>query len=123
MDDFTDDRTFVLVGLFVAAIFIFVGCAILLAIVRGLIQWSRNNNSPLVTVPAFVVTKRHHVSGGSGDSSASTSYYVGFELQGGERLELQMSGQNFGLLSERDRGQLTHQGTRYKGFTRIPRDL
>jgi hypothetical protein len=69
-----------------------------------------------------VVAKRGHVSGGSGDSSSSTSYYVTFEVRGGERHELQLTGPQFGTLVEGDRGQLSMQGTRYKGFNRTPQD-
>ncbi len=103
---------FVAVGLLVATVFGVV-------IVRGLSQWSSNNASPVVTVPAVVVTKRAHTWGGSGDSSASTSYHVTFEVPGGERVELPVPAREFGQLAEADRGSLTHQGTRFKAFDRI----
>ena len=95
---------------------------LLIAIVGGLVRWSRNNRSPVVTVPAVVIAKRGHVSGGSGDSSSSTSYHVTFEIRGGERLEFGVRGREYGVLAEHDKGQLTHQGTRYKGFARTPVD-
>jgi Protein of unknown function (DUF2500) len=96
--------------------------AILIAIVRGTILWAKNNNSPRVTEAAVVVTKRGHRSSGTGDSSPSTSYFVTFELRGGERTEIRMTGQQYGQLAENDRGQLIRQGTRYLGFDRTPRD-
>ena len=46
--------------------------------VKGIGQWSSNNNSPRLTVPAQVITKRTETWGGSGDSSAiriTTSHF------------------------------------------------
>ena len=40
--------------------------------VKAISQWSKNNQSPVLTVPAEVVTKRTDTSGGHGDSSEST---------------------------------------------------
>ncbi|AYC30403.1 DUF2500 domain-containing protein [Paenisporosarcina cavernae] len=91
---------------------------ILFAIIKGISQWSKNNRSPILTVPAEVVTKRTKTSGGTGDSAASTRYFVTFEVQSGDRMELQLSGQEFGMLADDDIGLLTFQGTRYKSFER-----
>ncbi len=87
-------------------------------VVTGSAQWMRNNRSPVTTTPAVVVTKRGHTWGGTGDSSASTSYYVTFEVEGRTRIELGVSGTEYGQIAEGDRGVLTYQGTRYKGFQR-----
>ncbi|MCM1148901.1 MAG: DUF2500 domain-containing protein [Butyricicoccus sp.] len=94
-------------------------------IVKGLGQWSRNNNSPRLTVPAFVTAKRtnvshHHHAGNIGamHSTSSTSYYVTFQFESGDRLELHVSGPEYGLLAEGDRGMLSFQGTRYLSFER-----
>jgi hypothetical protein len=51
-------------------------------------------------------------------ATSSTTYYVTFEEETGERRELQVSGSEYGQLAEGDRGHLIHQGSRYKGFTR-----
>ena len=40
------------------------------------------------------------------------------EVESGDRMELNLSGQEYGLLAEGDRGKLTFQGTRYLGFER-----
>ncbi|MGD8189929.1 DUF2500 domain-containing protein [Brevibacillus ginsengisoli] len=90
----------------------------LYAIMKGLITWSKNNASPILTVSAKVIGKRTRTSGGSGNSSVSTSYYLTFEYDTGERAEFHVSGDEFGLLIEGDTGTLTYQGTRYKGFRR-----
>lgn len=87
-------------------------------IVRGIAQWSYNNAQPVQSVPAAVVTKRTGTSGGSNNTSVSTSYYATFEMDGGERREFGMPGGQYGLLAEGDQGTLTFQGTRYKGFAR-----
>jgi Protein of unknown function (DUF2500) len=107
---------------FIALFFIVVLGAILWAILRGLGQWQRNNSLPVTTVPATVLAKRHELRGGSGDTRASTSHFVTFEVEGGERVELPVSGPDFGVMIERDRGQLTYQGTRFKAFARTPQD-
>ena len=94
--------------------------------VRGLTQWKRNNDSPRLTVPAAVVAKRADVSrrrhGGAGNHHhyhTSTAYFVTFEVESGDRMELYVAGPEYGTLVEGDRGKLTFQGTRYLGFERL----
>ncbi|MEY9972850.1 hypothetical protein ABH966_003226 [Lysinibacillus sp. RC46] len=103
---------------FISIMFFIVFGIIAFTIIKGILQWSKNNNEPLLTVPAKVVTKRSNTSGGSGNSSAYTSYYVTFEVQSGDRLELKMNGRDYGQLAEDDLGLLTFQGTRYHTFER-----
>lgn len=112
------------------AVFLLILGMIIFTVIRSVGQWHRNNNSPRLVVDAEVVTKREDVSHGSvpvaGDatgahgfhSTSSTSYYVTFEVRGGDRLEFCVSGSEYGQLVEGDRGELTFQGTRYIGFTR-----
>lgn len=47
-----------------------------------------------------------------------TTYYVTFQVESGDRMELCLSGEEYGMLVEGDRGNLTFQGTRYVGFER-----
>jgi hypothetical protein len=103
---------------FISIMFFIVFGVIAFTIIKGVLQWSKNNNEPLLTVPAKVVTKRSNTSGGSGNSSAHTSYYVTFEVQSGDRLELKMNGRDYGQLADDDFGLLTFQGTRYHTFER-----
>ncbi|MGG2056783.1 DUF2500 domain-containing protein [Lysinibacillus pakistanensis] len=105
-------------SIFISIIFLIVIGGIVFTVFNGILQWSKNNNSPILTVPAKVVTKRSNTRGGSGNTSAHTSYYVTFEVQSGDRLELKMNGRDFGLLAEGDFGLLTFQGTRYQTFER-----
>ncbi|MBY0009741.1 DUF2500 domain-containing protein [Paenibacillus typhae] len=92
---------------------------------RGLFQWSRNNSSPLLTIPARIVSKRSEVrqqqlQDDNQSSRTSTTYYLTYELQDGERMEFKVDGSEFGMSAEGDRGLLTYQGTRYHGFQRHP---
>ena len=108
--------------MFTIMFLLFVGIFVVI-IVRGIGQWNKNNNSPRLTVPATVVSKRadvshHHRAGEHHHSHTSTSYYVTFEVESGDRMELHMSGTEYGLLVEGDKGNLSFQGTRYLGFER-----
>lgn len=85
---------------------------------RSLKQWNKNNHSPRLTVEATVVGRRGHRSGGGPNTSAHTSYYITFQVESGDRMELHVAGHEFGMLIEGDRGNLSFQGTRYLGFER-----
>ena len=98
---------------------------ILFTLIRGIAQWNKNNHSPRLTVGASVVGKRmdvyrhhHHGSDNFHHTSTSTTYYVTFQVESGDRMELTVSGGEYGLLAEGDQGSLSFQGTRYLGFER-----
>ena len=115
------DFGFGMFGIMFTLMFILVFGIFLVTIVRGIGQWNKNNNSPRLTVPATVVSKRTNVSYHHHDHHThhSTSYYVTFQVDSGDRMELHMSGQEYGMLVEGDKGNLSFQGTRYLGFERI----
>lgn len=99
-------------------LFVFISSA-----VTGLRRWNRNNQSPRLTVPASVVAKRTqvgHRGGGVEDHHhyGYTSYFVTFQVESGDRMELQVDGPQSGLLVEGDQGLLSFQGTRFLGFER-----
>ena len=111
--------------IFFVIIFTFVIGTFIFTAVKGISQWNKNNNSPRLTVHAKVVTKRsdtsvrrHHHANGHTHRSTSTYYYATFEVESGDRMELQMDGYEYGMLAEGDEGKLTFQGTRYLGFER-----
>ena len=114
---------FSIVSIMVIIIFtVVIGTFIVIA-VKGFSQWNKNNHSPKLTVPATIVAKRTNVSrhrhnNGSGmhHTHFSTTYYVTFQVESGDRIEFHMDGQEYGLLIEGDKGLLTFQGTRYLGF-------
>lgn len=118
--------SFGMFGVMFNVVFVLILGVILVTLVRSIGQWSKNNHSPRLTVDAKVVAKRtnvsrHHHSGVAnhvGHTSASTTYYVTFEVASGDRMELRLQGHEYGLIVEGDRGELTFQGTRFLGFTR-----
>lgn len=105
-------------------VFILVIGVFIVTIVRGIAQYGKNEASPRLTVDATVATKRADVSHGHHDGSmmhsSSTTYYVTFEVESGDRMELKLSGSEYGQLAEGDIGRLTFQGTRYLAFERTP---
>ena len=117
---------FSMMPLMVFLIFAFVISVFVVAAVKGIGEWNNNNHSPRLTVPAIVVAKRtnvsrhhhHHGTNHVGLTSTSTTYYVTFQFDSGDRTEMHISGQEYGMLVEGDRGALTFQGTRYLGFVR-----
>ena len=72
----------------------------------------KNNNSPLFTVPARVVTKWTDVKG----KNSFTRYFVTFDVKRGVRMEFEVKGIEYGKLVEQDLGFLSFQGTRYVSF-------
>lgn len=99
-------------------IFFIVIAGFVFAIGSGVKQYASNKSKPIETVPARIIGKRPHTWGGSGDSSAHTSYYVTFELQNGERIEMPVMDSFYGMHVEGDVGMLTHQGTHMMSFER-----
>ena len=122
------DVGFGMFGIMFSLVFFLVIGVFVVGLVRGISQWNKNNHSPRLTVPATIVAKRtnvshhhHHNHHGTGmhHTTHSTTYYVTFQVESGDRMELQVAGNEFGILVEGDKGNLTFQGTRYLGFERI----
>ena len=115
---------FLLVFVIVIGTFVF-------GVISGIKTWNKNNNSPRLTVIATIVSKRmdvsqhqhHHAGDATGahgyHTTSTTSYFVTFEVESGDRMELHVSGTEYGMLVEGDTGRLTFQGTRYPSFERI----
>ena len=111
---------------FFVIIFVVIIGTILVRVIGGVSQWSENNQQPVLTVPARVVTKRTALSVYSNvqganegfQTSSSTSYFATFEFSTNDRKEFKLTASQYGLLAENDVGQLTFQGTRYQGFVR-----
>lgn len=110
------------IGFFFPLAFLLMLGIFLFAVIQALRQWNRNNHAPRLTVEATVMAKRqnvHHHSNGAGHGThTSTSYYATFQVPGGDRVELHVSGMEYGMLAEGDQGLLSFQGTRYLGFAR-----
>ena len=113
-------------------LFIVVFCLVigmfLYAIVNGVKEKRANDAAPVLTVEAVVKTKRMdtyhrsptHDADGHMTSSGSyhTSYYATFEVESGDRIELEVSDFEYGQLAEGDRGKLTFQRKRFLNFER-----
>lgn len=108
------DLMFTIVPVLVIGMFIFV-------FVSSISTWHKNNNSPRLSVPVKIVTKHadttytHHE---DMMSSSHTTYYVTFEVESGDRIELVVPSSEYGFMVEGDQGKLTFQGTRYISFDR-----
>lgn len=116
---------FDLFGVMFTLVFVLVIVMFVVTAVRGISQWNKNNNSPRLTVPATIVAKHtnvthhhHNGAGGHHHHHTSTTYYVTFQVDSGDRMELQVDGTEYGMLIEGDRGELSFQGTRYLSFER-----
>ena len=105
---------FILAPILSLAIFGLAFGIIISTLAKGAKQNRQNNASPRVTAPAQVVTKRTQVRG----DHAHTTYFATFQFDSGDRMELHITGQEYGMLVEGDFGDLTFQGTRYLGFAR-----
>ena len=114
------------IPLFALAIFILFA----VMLVKGAAQWSKNNNSPRLTVECVVVDKRTetmmHQMPVAGDASGAhgyhtttdTTHFVTFQVESGDKIEFTVSGSEYAQLAEGEQGKLTFQGTRYLGFER-----
>ena len=112
------------------AVFLLVVTGFIVILVKNLKQQRVNNHSPRLTVEATVVSRRqdvsHHNTANAGDitgahgytTTSSTTYYATFQVESGDRLELEVPSNQYGMLVEGDRGRLTFQGTRFLGFER-----
>src|SRR5205085_1861321 len=87
-----------LVPVCVGGVFLLVFGLIAVQLARGFARWSRNNASPIETVPARVVTKRTETDGRMNGGAVWTTYYVTFETDDGGRQEYEVEGREFGVL-------------------------
>jgi len=119
---------FNIIELLFPVIFILIFIMIIFTLAKGISTWHKNNNSPRLTVSARIVAKRQNTTyqnhPNAGDTSgahgyhttSSTTYYVTFQVESGDRIEMSVSGSEYGKLAEGDEGKLTFQGTRYLQF-------
>ena len=83
------------------------------------VQPGCTKDSRVVTRRTNVSVHHHHHGSGTGvHHSTSTTCFATFEVASGDRMELKVKGNEYGMLAEGDRGQLSFQGTRYLGFAR-----
>ena len=89
-------------------------------LLTGLARRKKDNESPRLTVPAVVVSRRteYHSNAAQQSTMGRTSYYATFQVESGDRMEFEVDGSDYGLLVQGDIGKLSFQGTRYLGFER-----
>lgn len=85
---------------------------------RALKEWNNNNHSPRLTVDATVVGRRDHRSRNGHNHMSHTSYYITFQVESSDRMELHVPSHEYGYIIEGDHGKLTFQGTRFLSFER-----
>ena len=115
---------FNLMSLMFPLMFLLVFGMIAFTIIQEIRRWNKNNKSPRLTVEAKIVEKRtdyRRTRSGTNNmhSHSRTDYYVTFEVESGDRMELEIQSNQFGYLVEGDRGKLTFQGTRFLDFERM----
>ena len=102
-------------------VFLFVFGMMISTVVKSAKTARKNNASPRLTVNAVVAAKRMQVGshgGANGTRMSYTKYYATVQVESGDRFELEVDGNDYGMLVEGDSGRLTFQGTRYLGFER-----
>ena len=118
------DMGFGFFGVIFIVMFVLVIGVFVFTFARIIGQKRQNDRSPRLTVSATVVSKRgevtvhHHDHDGMHHHTTSTTYYVTFQVQSGDRMELPVPSTEYGLLVEGDEGDLTFQGTRFLSFER-----
>ena len=113
---------FQIVNIMSTLVFALVLGMVIVALVRSVAQWRKDEKAPRLTVESAVVAKRtarrRVMSNKRHVGRDYTNYYATFQFPSGDRLELELKGREYGLLVEGDKGKLTFQGSRYLGFER-----
>lgn len=125
------DIIFIIIAVLTAVVFIFALVSMIghRRLFKGILRramdrMDKDDHAPRLTVPATVVSKRsdvtmhHHGGDTMHHQTAHTSYYVTFQVQSGDRMELWAPAEEYGLLVEGDEGDLTFQGSRFLRFER-----
>lgn len=122
-----DSMMFTIVPLFIMVGFAAIVGIFIMTFVRAARQNRADDASPVLTVGARMVTKRAdirhstaHTAGNSNLNHIHTyrRHYATFQVESGDRMELEVQESVFGLLAEGDQGRLTFQGKRFLGFER-----
>ena len=96
--------------------FVVIGVLMFVGVLK---QTKRFQSSPSIGRPAIIRAKRTEVSGGSGDSSASTTYYLTAEFEDGRREEFKAEDSLYGRVAEQDAGMLYTRTEIAQDFDRV----
>ncbi len=84
-------------------------------IVFRILSYLNDKRKPIVSCSAKVLDKREHFRR-TGEHGSSTTYYVTFELDNNERIELRIPHRKIGYVVKGDRGILNFQGKLFVDF-------
>ncbi len=101
---------FMTMGVFVLVIIVFITI-----IATNMKRNSYNNRQPRITTDAKIISKRTHV---RGNDHYYTDYFITFEFESGDRSEMQVGEDQYGILVEGDDGKLSFQGRRFLSYLR-----
>lgn len=89
-------------------------------------QWWKNKHSPLIVTQSTISGKRieeHYIRSKQSDDLGYRTrkvliYYITFNLEGGEHIELRTNESVYSDLKNGDCGKLTFKGSKYIGFVK-----
>ena len=111
-------KYFKLIGIFAILLVAVISVLIVVMSIGVFSNKRKNRKSPILKAKAKVVSKRMHYSKSRNFDSLDTYCYATFEVESGERLELSVPYNEYGLLVEGDQGVLELQGTIFLNFVR-----
>ncbi len=117
---------FTIIPIIITIGFILIFGMIIFTFINSARQKHQDDISPVLTVPASMVTKRSDVRQSATHTSTNhlnhihtyRRYYATFQVESGDRMELELKENVYGLLAEGDYGKLTFQGKRFINFER-----
>lgn len=107
-EPFGFDVMFTIIPMFILFIF----AVILGLITKQGLSYAKDRQKPVIPVRAKILAKRTHVWG----DNSSTNYFATFELENGERMEMQVPDNRIGYMVEGDQGTLSFQGNLFVSF-------
>ena len=112
---------FTIIPIIITIGFILIFGMIIFTFINSARQKHQDDISPVLTVPASMVTKRSDVRQSANHLNhihTYRRYYATFQVESGDRMELELKENVYGLLAEGDYGKLTFQGKRFINFER-----
>jgi len=112
------DNLFFTIPMIIVIMFLFI-------IISIIYNFIKNSSAPILSEKVKVVAKRFDVSHSyhaelenTTHFTSSTTYYITFENEAGQRFELMVGPNDYGLIVEGDEGIVTYQGEWFKKFER-----
>lgn len=107
-EPFGFDAIFTIAPILMGLMFI----AVIGMIIKQAVGYAADKQKPVIPVQAKIMAKRTHVWG----EHSHTTYFATFELENGERIELQIPDNQIGYMIEGDQGTLSFQGALFVTF-------